>query len=131
MSILWFVFQHPDIITQGCGVSVFFISEAVCMGYWSKHPNVKTSQCQKVPMSKRPKSKRPKVITSRVKTSQSQNVPSQIIPESKCSKSKRPKFMTNLIKSYGLQTNGSIYDWFVGFCCLMTPHLSKDIKCHV
>ena len=33
--------------------------------------------------------------------------------------------------SYDLQTNGSIYDWLVGLCYLMTPGLSKDIQCHV
>ena len=109
----------------------------------SKRPNVKTSQVktsqsynipsQNVQESKRPKSKRPKVKTSQVKTSQSQNVPSQNVPsqnvsESKRPKSKRPRVKMSQVKisqvydkfdSYGLQTNGSIYDWLVGLCCLM------------
>ena len=130
-------------------------------GYRSKRPNVKTSHSQNVPSqnvpkSKRPKSKRPKVITSLVKTSQYQNVPSQNVPKSKrpgvktsqkskCPKSKRPKSKRPRVKmsqvktsqvydkfdSYALQTNGSIYDWLVGLCCLMTPGLSRGIQCHV
>ena len=87
---------------------------------------VKTSQCQNVPMSKRPI----------VKTSQSQNVPSQNVPShnvpsqnvpsQNVPKSKRPKSKCPKVK-----TNGSIYDWLVGLCCLMTPGLSKDIQWHV
>ena len=29
--LIFVIFQHPDIITQGCCISVFFITEAVCM----------------------------------------------------------------------------------------------------
>ena len=77
---------------------------------------------------------------SQVKTSQSQNVPGQNVPKSKRPKSKRPRVKKFQVKtsqvydkfdSYGLQTNGSIYDWLVGLCCLMTHGLSKDIQCHV
>ena len=70
----------------------------------SKCPNVKTSHSQNipsqnVPMSKRPKSKRPKSKRPRVKTSQVKT--SQVYDK---------------FDSYGLQTNGSIYDWLVGSC---------------
>ena len=82
---------------------------------------------------------------SQVKTFQRQNIPSQNVPsqnvaESKRPKSERPRVKMSQVKtsqvddkfdSYGLQTNGSIYDWLVGLCCLMTPGLSKDIQYHV
>ena len=35
MSMFFFVFQLPDIITQGCCISVVFMSETVCMSITS------------------------------------------------------------------------------------------------
>ena len=109
-TLLQLKVAHNNILRQfyklrggpGTSISYHFVTMDI--------PNrleVKTSQCQNVPMSKRPK-----VKTSQVKTSQShnvpsQNVPSQNVPKSKCPKTKRPKVKTSQVKTSQVKTSQS------------------------